>query len=60
MIERPLLPSEVAAALRHNGLTVRRLEGLVYNPLDESWRLSRRDLSINYLLFAARPRAADV
>lgn len=57
---RFLRPSEVAAALRRNGLIVRRLEGLVYNPFDEGWRLSRRDLSINYLLFAARPRAADV
>jgi len=52
---RFLKPSEVAAALRAHGLSVRRLEGLVYNPLDEGWRLSRRDLSVNYLLFAARP-----
>lgn len=54
---RFLRPSEVAAALRPQGLTVRDVEGLVYNPLTDAWRLSRRDLDVSYLLWAERDAA---
>lgn len=51
---RFLRPSELAAKLRPRGLSVTRLAGMVYNPLSDSWRLSERDLDVNYLLFAAK------
>lgn len=46
-------PSELAAALRHAGLTMRDVRGMTYNPLTDSWSLSR-DLDVNYLVFAAK------
>lgn len=51
---RFLKPSEIAAALRPHGLEVREIEGLVYNPLSDSWQLSRRDLDVTYLLYAEK------
>jgi 2-polyprenyl-6-hydroxyphenyl methylase/3-demethylubiquinone-9 3-methyltransferase len=51
---RFLRPSELAGRLRRLGFTVNRLAGMVYNPLSDTWRLSERDLEVNYLLFAAR------
>lgn len=51
---RFLRPSEVAAGLRPHGLTVRDVQGLVYNPLTDGWRLSRRDLDVSYLLWAEK------
>lgn len=47
-------PSELAARLRRNGLTVRDVSGVTYSPITDSWRLSR-DLSVNYVCTAARP-----
>lgn len=45
-------PSEMAAALRRNGLTLDDLKGLTYDPLRGSWSLTA-DLDVNYLGFAA-------
>jgi len=50
-----LKPSELAAGLRPHGLEVTELAGMVYEPLSGDWRLSRRDLGINYLLWAEKP-----
>lgn len=50
-----LKPSELAAGLRSRGLAVQELAGMVYEPLSDDWRLSRRDLGINYLLWAEKP-----
>ena len=49
---RFLRPSELSAACRRSGLTIADISGMVYNPLADSWRLDRRDLDVNYLLFA--------
>jgi 2-polyprenyl-6-hydroxyphenyl methylase / 3-demethylubiquinone-9 3-methyltransferase len=49
-----LRPSELASALRRHGLKVSDAKGLAYNPLSDHWSLSS-DLSVNYLLFAAKP-----
>lgn len=49
-----LKPSELAGAVRRQGLEVRELAGMVYHPLSREWHLSRHDLSINYLLWAER------
>lgn len=48
-------PSELAGALRRAGLQVETLTGLVYNPINEKWRLSDRDLDVNYMAVASRP-----
>jgi 2-polyprenyl-6-hydroxyphenyl methylase/3-demethylubiquinone-9 3-methyltransferase len=46
-------PSELAAALRPAGLALSEITGVAYNPLSDSWRLSR-DLDVNYMAVAAR------
>jgi 2-polyprenyl-6-hydroxyphenyl methylase/3-demethylubiquinone-9 3-methyltransferase len=52
--KRFLKPSELAAALRPEGLEVTALSGLVYNPLTDSWRTDEQDLDVNYLMMAAK------
>ncbi len=53
---RFLKPSEVGRMMRQAGFTVTEAAGIVYNPLDQGWRLSKRDLDVNYAL-AARKEA---
>lgn len=55
--EKFLRPSELAAGLRPGGLALQEVTGLVYNPLADRWSLGR-DLDVNYLLFATKPREA--
>ncbi len=47
-------PSELAAGLRRNRLTVEALTGVAYDPIGGSWRRSR-DLDVNYMLAATGP-----
>lgn len=47
-------PSELAAGLRRNGLTVEALTGLSYDLGTGGWRLSR-DTDVNYMIAAAKP-----
>ena len=49
-----LKPSEIAAVLRSEGLELEEASGVVYNPLNDSWRLSRKDLEVNYMIFAVK------
>ena len=49
-----LKPSEVARLVRGNDLTVKDIAGATYNPFEDRWHISK-DLSINYLLAAAKP-----
>jgi 2-polyprenyl-6-hydroxyphenyl methylase / 3-demethylubiquinone-9 3-methyltransferase len=53
--DRFLCPSEVAAALRANGLEARELAGLVFEPWRGGWNLSS-DLAVNYLVFATQSK----
>lgn len=46
-------PSELAAGLRPNGVEILDLRGMVYNPVNSGWQLSR-DLAVNYLAFASK------
>jgi len=46
-------PAELAAGLRSHGVTIADLCGMVYNPLNGKWQLSR-DLAVNYLAFAVK------
>ena len=48
-------PSESAAHLRRAGLEVEEVTGVVYNPVNDSWRLDPKDLDVNYMLLANRP-----
>ena len=52
-----LRPSELAGLVRGQGMEVEDISGVVYNPINERWRLSRRDLDVNYMLFATKPLA---
>ncbi|MEM8586593.1 MAG: bifunctional 2-polyprenyl-6-hydroxyphenol methylase/3-demethylubiquinol 3-O-methyltransferase UbiG [Pseudomonadota bacterium] len=47
-------PSELAAGLRKAGLTVGDISGMVYDPIRGRWKLSRRDLAINYIAAASK------
>jgi len=47
-------PSELAAELRRNGLTVDEIAGVVYNPVNGKWTLGS-DPDVNYMLRATRP-----
>jgi 2-polyprenyl-6-hydroxyphenyl methylase/3-demethylubiquinone-9 3-methyltransferase len=49
-----LKPSEIAHELRKHDMQVREMTGMVYHPLENKWQLDGRDLSVNYLLTAAR------
>jgi len=48
-----LKPSEVAGYLRPHGFTFEDLSGVLYDPLQDAWRLSRR-VDVNYMAFATR------
>jgi 2-polyprenyl-6-hydroxyphenyl methylase/3-demethylubiquinone-9 3-methyltransferase len=49
-----LKPHELAAALRRQGLTVADAHGMVLDLPSGHWRLSARDLAVNYILTATR------
>jgi 2-polyprenyl-6-hydroxyphenyl methylase/3-demethylubiquinone-9 3-methyltransferase len=50
-------PSELARGLAAHGVEVRHLEGMVFNPFSDTWRLDPADLSINYLAFCTKADA---
>ncbi|HYC01668.1 MAG TPA: bifunctional 2-polyprenyl-6-hydroxyphenol methylase/3-demethylubiquinol 3-O-methyltransferase UbiG [Azospirillaceae bacterium] len=52
--KRFLRPSELAAAMRPLGLTIRDLTGVTYSPLRDRFALDPRDLDVNYMLWAER------
>ncbi|MCR9222093.1 MAG: bifunctional 2-polyprenyl-6-hydroxyphenol methylase/3-demethylubiquinol 3-O-methyltransferase UbiG [Alphaproteobacteria bacterium] len=47
-------PSELAGMLRAAGLSLADLQGLVYDPVADDFRLDAKDLDVNYLAFAAK------
>jgi len=51
--DRFVTPDELSAAVEAAGFAVRDLTGVGYSPLRDSWSLFR-DLSVNYMLLAAR------
>ena len=48
-------PSELAAGLRANGLALRELTGVTYDPMHDRWALTPGDLGVNYIAVAERP-----
>ncbi|HMO06297.1 MAG TPA: bifunctional 2-polyprenyl-6-hydroxyphenol methylase/3-demethylubiquinol 3-O-methyltransferase UbiG [Paracoccaceae bacterium] len=53
-----ITPDELYALLRQAGLEPVDRKGMVFNPVRWSWRLSDRDLSVNYVTASLRPAAA--
>lgn len=48
-----LRPSELAAGLRRNGVLVKDLKGMSFDPLAGEWHISG-DLSVNYMAYAVK------
>lgn len=48
-------PSELAGWCREAGLLVRDITGLSYNPITQTFRLTGRDVDVNYLLYCQKP-----
>ncbi|MEK9967875.1 MAG: bifunctional 2-polyprenyl-6-hydroxyphenol methylase/3-demethylubiquinol 3-O-methyltransferase UbiG [Ferrovibrio sp.] len=48
-----LKPHELAAGLRHAGLTLREVAGVSYSPLSDRWSIGR-DTDVNYMLVAVK------
>jgi 2-polyprenyl-6-hydroxyphenyl methylase/3-demethylubiquinone-9 3-methyltransferase len=53
---RFIAPDELDDLLRRAGLEPVDRKGFVFNPLAWSWRISDRDLSVNYVTASVRPR----
>ncbi|MFP1631196.1 bifunctional 2-polyprenyl-6-hydroxyphenol methylase/3-demethylubiquinol 3-O-methyltransferase UbiG [Zhengella sp. ZM62] len=53
--EKLVTPAEIDAALAPTGMTVLERSGVSYNPLADRWARSR-DLDVNYMVLATRPR----
>jgi 2-polyprenyl-6-hydroxyphenyl methylase / 3-demethylubiquinone-9 3-methyltransferase len=51
--EKFVTPDELRAAVRAAGLSVAHIPGVVYDPLRDTWKLSR-DTAVNYMLLAER------
>ncbi|MBB3189141.1 bifunctional 2-polyprenyl-6-hydroxyphenol methylase/3-demethylubiquinol 3-O-methyltransferase UbiG [Halomonas cerina] len=51
---RFIRPSELAGWCREAGLSVREQNGIIYQPLTQRYRLSERDVSVNYLMHCRR------
>ncbi|GAB5389667.1 MAG: bifunctional 3-demethylubiquinone 3-O-methyltransferase/2-octaprenyl-6-hydroxy phenol methylase [Alphaproteobacteria bacterium] len=47
-----LKPAELAGMLRGQGVETQDVTGLIFDPLKNSFRLSKRDLAVNYFLTA--------
>lgn len=50
-------PSELATALRQAGLILEDSKGVLYNPLNQTFKISERDLDVNYMMRARKPGA---
>lgn len=48
-------PSELASYLRTAGCSLHETTGLIYHPFKKMFSLSKRDLSVNYLMSAFKP-----
>jgi 2-polyprenyl-6-hydroxyphenyl methylase/3-demethylubiquinone-9 3-methyltransferase len=53
--EKFIKPSELTGYARAAGLEPAQMQGMTYNPLTRQFRLSERDVSVNYLLATRRP-----
>lgn len=51
-----LKPSELARLIHPHGLAFTDLQGMVYNPMQDTWTLSKSNLDVNYLGFAEKEK----
>jgi 2-polyprenyl-6-hydroxyphenyl methylase / 3-demethylubiquinone-9 3-methyltransferase len=51
--DRFVTPEELTAAIEAAGFKIDDLKGVAYNPLRDSWSLSR-DTAVNYMLLASK------
>ena len=49
-------PSEMASWIRESGLELDQMTGLLFNPITKKYSLNERDVSVNYMLCARKPR----
>ncbi|HLS98242.1 MAG: bifunctional 2-polyprenyl-6-hydroxyphenol methylase/3-demethylubiquinol 3-O-methyltransferase UbiG [Porticoccaceae bacterium] len=49
-------PAELAGWIREAGLDLHRITGLVYNPFTRRYRLDDGDVTVNYMVYASKPR----
>jgi 2-polyprenyl-6-hydroxyphenyl methylase/3-demethylubiquinone-9 3-methyltransferase len=49
-------PAELAAWIREAGLQLQHMTGLLYNPLTQRYWLEEKDISVNYMVHASKPR----
>ncbi|MEL7214593.1 MAG: bifunctional 2-polyprenyl-6-hydroxyphenol methylase/3-demethylubiquinol 3-O-methyltransferase UbiG [Pseudomonadota bacterium] len=54
-----ITPDELFGLIETAGLTPVDRMGMVFNPLNWSWSLSPRDLSVNYITTSLKPEAAE-
>lgn len=48
-------PSELSGHIRQHNMRVQDISGMVYNPLTKTFRLSEKDVDVNYLIHASKP-----
>ena len=48
-------PSELGEWIRNAGLEITHMTGLVYNPITKTYRLTQRDVDVNYMICARKP-----
>jgi len=48
-------PSEMGSWIRDTGLQLDQMTGLLFNPITKTYRLSDRDMDVNYMLCARKP-----
>lgn len=48
-------PSELCECIRNAGLEVKETTGMLYNPITGKFKLSARDLDVNYMIHAYKP-----
>ena len=53
--EKLIKPSELVRWIREAGLQMQEMMGMTYNPLTKRYRLTPRDVSVNYLIRATKP-----
>ncbi|MBM14213.1 MAG: bifunctional 3-demethylubiquinol 3-O-methyltransferase/2-polyprenyl-6-hydroxyphenol methylase [Halieaceae bacterium] len=52
--DKLIKPSELARWIRQAGLEVQEMVGMTYNPLTKRYRLTSKDVSVNYLIRARK------
>ena len=48
-------PSELAEWVRGAGLSLHDISGVIYNPFTQSFRISKSDVDVNYMVHAIKP-----